>query len=145
MNKLDSHPTVLAIRSKSDTVSQTARQTVLAVDEIRRLCLELGADDVGFVSIDRPELDDQRDDILKFFPSTRTLISIVCRMNREPVRNPQRSAANLEFHSTTDHVNHVARDIVRTLEDRGHRAINPSSGFPMEMTDFPGKIWVVSH
>lgn len=145
MSKLDSHPTVLTVRSKNAAANQTLPQTILAADEIRRLCLELGADDVGFVAIDRPELDDQRDDILKFFPSTRTLISLVCRMNREPVRNLQRSVANLEFHSTTDLVNDIARDIVRTLEDRGHRAINPSAGFPMEMTDFPGKIWVVSH
>ena len=67
MSKLDSHPAVMAVRSKSGAASQTTRQTVLAVDEFRRICLELGADDVGFVSIDRSELDDQRDDILKFF------------------------------------------------------------------------------
>jgi len=145
MSKLDAHPTVLAVRSRAELASQTARQTVLEADEIRRICLEQGADDVGFVSIDRTELDDQRHDILKFFPATRTLISFVCRMNREPVRNPLRSVANLEFHSTTDRINHIARDIVKMLEDRGHRAINPSAGFPMEITDFPGKIWVVSH
>ncbi len=145
MSKLDSHPTVVAIRSKVDSTSQSVQPKMLAADEIRRICLELGADDVGLVSLDRPELDDQREDILTFFPSTRTLISIVCRMNREPVRNPLRSSANLEFHSTTDRTNDVARDIVKTLENRGHRAINPSAGFPMEMTDFPGKIWVVSH
>ena len=68
MSKLDLHPTVLAVRSKAAAASQTLPQTVLATDEIRRLCLELGADDVGFVTIDRPELDEQRDDILKFFP-----------------------------------------------------------------------------
>jgi Fe-S-cluster-containing hydrogenase component 2 len=66
-------------------------------------------------------------------------------MNREPVRNVNRSVANLEFHQTTDTVNEVAREIVRQLEDRGIRALNPPSGFPMEMTNFPGKIWVVSH
>jgi Fe-S-cluster-containing hydrogenase component 2 len=109
------------------------------------MCLDAGADDVGFVSIDRPELDDQRHGILQAFPGTRTLISIVCRMNREPIRNPSRSVANLEFHQTTDHANEVAREIVRRLEERGIVAINPSSGFPMEMSRFPGKVWVVSH
>ena len=145
MAKLDSHPTVLAIRAKAETAGQPARPGVLAADEIRQICLNHGADDAGFVSIDRPELDDQRAEILQFFPSTRTLISIICRMNREPVRNPLRSVANLEFHSTTDRINEIARDIVKVLEDRGHRAINPSAGFPMEMTEFPGRIWVVSH
>jgi epoxyqueuosine reductase QueG len=66
-------------------------------------------------------------------------------MNREPVRSPARSVANLEFHNTGDHVNDVAREIVRRLEDRGIRAMNAPMGFPMEMSNFPGKVWVVSH
>ena len=48
---------------------------------LRRLGLEDGADDVGFVSIGRPELDDQREDILRLFPWTKGLVSIVCKMN----------------------------------------------------------------
>ncbi len=35
---------------------------------LRTLVLETGADDVGFVEIARPELDDQRGDILASFP-----------------------------------------------------------------------------
>ncbi len=66
-------------------------------------------------------------------------------MNREPVRSPARSVANLEFHSTGERINHVARHIVQQLERQGVRALNPSMGFPMEMSRFPGKIWVVSH
>ena len=107
--------------------------------------LEAGADDVGFVEIDRPEVADQRGDILRFFPSTKSLISIVCRMNREPIRSPARSVANLEFHHTGEQVNDVAHRIVAVLEREGIRAVNPAMGFPMEMDRFPGKIWVVSH
>jgi hypothetical protein len=59
---------------------------------LRQLCLAAGADDVGLVEIGRAALDDQRDDILRYFPPTKTLISFVCRMNREPVRSPARSA-----------------------------------------------------
>ena len=66
-------------------------------------------------------------------------------MNREPIRSPARSVANLEFHHTGDHVNEVARKIVAALEAEGVRAVNPAMGFPMEMDRFPGKIWVVSH
>ncbi len=51
---------------------------------LRNLCLHAGADDVGFVSIDRNELGDQREEILNLFPEARTLISFVCKMNREP-------------------------------------------------------------
>ena len=34
-----------------------------------RLCLDAGADDVGFVAIGRPDLDDQRADILRPLPA----------------------------------------------------------------------------
>ncbi len=83
--------------------------------------------------------------IFTLFPYTKTLVSFVCRMNREPIRSPARSVANLEFHNTGDEVNDVARKIVATLEERGVRAMNPAMGFPMEMDRFPGKIWVISH
>src|SRR5215471_4199842 len=67
-------------------------------------------------------------------------------MNREPIRSPARSVANLEFHHTGDHVNEVARKVVAILEMQGIRALNPAMGFPMEMDRFPGgKVWVVSH
>ncbi|MFN8706257.1 MAG: 4Fe-4S ferredoxin, partial [Planctomyces sp.] len=141
MAKFDDHPTV--IRKRSEV--REAPPVPLTSAELRQLCLDCGADDAGIVSIDRSELDDQREDILRFAPWTKTLLAYVCRMNREPIRSPARSAANLEFHHTGDHVNDVAHHIVRTLEARGMRAVNPSMGFPMEMENFPGKIWVVSH
>ncbi len=141
MLSLDDHPTVRTARGRTPLPLTGP----LSARELREICLGAGADDVGFVSIDRPELADQRDDILRAFPKTRTLISIVCRMNREPIRTTQRSVANREFHETTDTVNEVAREIVRVLEDRGIAAMNPPAGFPMEMSRFPGKIWVVSH
>jgi ferredoxin len=112
---------------------------------LRQLCLDCGADDAGLVEISRPALDDQRGDILRYFPPAKTLLSFVCRMNRGPIRSPARSASNLEFHGTYDHSNEVARKVVAALEERGVRAMNPSAGFPMEQDRFPGKIWVVSH
>ena len=114
-------------------------------ESLRHLCLEAGADDVGFVEIDRSDLEKDRPDILKIFPQTKTLVSFVIRMNREPIRSPARSIANLEFHQSGDRVNEVAHDIVHKLEIKGIRAINPAMGFPMEMDKFPGKIWMVSH
>jgi Fe-S-cluster-containing hydrogenase component 2 len=112
---------------------------------IRQLALECGADDVGLVEIDRPALDDQRADILQFYPRTRTLIAFVCRMNREPVRNPARSVANHEFHATGDQADEVGRAIVRALEHEGIPAINPPIAFPMESHRWPEKMWVVAH
>jgi len=142
--KLDEHPTVRHFRQYGP--QRPAAPATLDADGLRQLCLDCGADDVGLVEIGRPALDDQRADILHFFPPAKTLLSFVLRMNREPIRSPARSVANLEFHHTGDAVNEIARKVVARLEAQGQRAVNPAMGFPMEMDRFPGnKIWVVSH
>jgi Fe-S-cluster-containing hydrogenase component 2 len=143
VTKLAEHPTVARHRERPPRADAPAR--ALDVARLRRVCLDAGADDVGFVSIGRPELDDQRADILRTYPWARGLISIVCRMNREPARSPARSVANLEFHHTVERTDAVAHAIVAALEAEGVRAVNPSAGFPMEMERFPGRIWVVGH
>ncbi len=143
--KLDDHPTVQLLRRTSLEQSFPVSTSILDAVWLRTICLDAGATDVGFVELGRPALADQRDDILRIFPRARSFISFVVRMNREPIRSPARSVANLEFHHTGDRVNEVARTIVEALETRGVRALNPSMGFPMEMDRFPGKIWVVSH
>jgi ferredoxin len=143
--KLADHPTVQWYRKTNGIGLQPAPPTKLDADWLRQLCLDAGADDVGFVEIARPELAKDRQGILALFPYTNSLISFVCRMNREPIRSPARSVANVEFHRTGDHSNDVARRIVAALERHGVRAVNPAMGFPMEMDRFPGKVWVVSH
>ena len=87
MAALDKHPTVVAVRNRP---AQPAPGRVSA-SWLREVCLAAGADDVGFVAIDRTEIGADKADILTTFPATKTLISIICRMNREPVRNPARS------------------------------------------------------
>ena len=63
MTKLDDHPTVIRHRQGNKYRPPTA----LDADRLRRLCLDAGADDVGFVALDRPELDDQREEILGLY------------------------------------------------------------------------------
>jgi ferredoxin len=139
------HPTVQRFRATNRPEAAEPPKP-LDASWLLQLCLDCGADDAGLVEISRPALDDQRADILRAFPPTRTLLGFVCRMNREPIRSPARSVANLEFHHTGDHVNEVARKVVAALERQGVRALNPAMGFPMEMDHFSGgKIWVVSH
>jgi Fe-S-cluster-containing hydrogenase component 2 len=145
MVRLSEHPTVKQFYESASVLAERGAPFKLDADWLRQLCLDAGADDVGFVEIDRPEIADQRHDILAVFPHTRTLVSFVCRMNREPVRSPARSVANLEFHHAGDHVNEVARKVVAALQGKGVRALNPAMGFPMEMDRWPGKLWTVSH
>ena len=152
MASLSAHPTVKRFYELNDATraGQIQGQKESAprqeADKLRQLCLEAGADDVGFVDLERAEIADEREHILRFFPHTKSLISFVVRMNREPIRSPARSVANVEFHQTGDRVNETAHRIVAALGDRGVRAINPAMGFPMEMDRVGnGRIWVVSH
>ncbi|HKV82467.1 MAG TPA: hypothetical protein VJP02_30245, partial [Candidatus Sulfotelmatobacter sp.] len=94
------------------TRGEVSTDRVLDAAWLRQWCLDAGADDVGFVERDRPEIADQKAEIEEVFPKTRTLISVVCRMNRDNIRTPARSISNLEFHHTTDETNEVARRIV---------------------------------
>jgi ferredoxin len=137
------HPSIVRFRQRHPDAP--APVSILDAGEVRRLCLEAGADDVGFVSLDRPEMADEREDVLRALPSARTLISFVVRVNRASTQSPFRSVANLEFHATGDEVNETARRIAAALEERGLRAFNAAMGFPMEMDRWPGKTWVVSH
>ena len=121
------------------------QQESLDAARLRELCMQAGADDVGFVQIDRPELDTDRADVCEAAPWTQTLISFVIRMNRENIRSPMRSLANVEFHASDDQVTETSRKIVRALEQQGVRAMHTAFGFPMEADRWPGKMWVVSH
>ncbi|WP_165070316.1 4Fe-4S binding protein [Paludisphaera rhizosphaerae] len=141
MTKLDRHPSVVRHRERARAEAPDS----LDAAWLRQLCLDAGADDVGFVAIGRTELDDQRSEILSAFPTTRTLVSLVCRLNPEPIRSPARSIANQEFHANYEHLDEVTRKVVRALGEAGVPALNPTSAFPMEMDRFPGRIWVVAH
>jgi len=149
MVKLDEHPTVKHFYENqlNDNLIEDYLNRFGKIDSswLIDLCKESGADDVGFVEVGCSDLAKDREDILKYIPHSKTLISFVCRMNRSPVRSPARSVANLEFHHTGETVNKVASAIVSKLEKMGVRAVNPSMGFPMEMDKFPGKIWLISH
>lgn len=142
MGKFDEHPTVVKMRGRS---SESRSPAVLDAEDLRSLCLAAGADDVGFVEIDRAELAEERQEVHRLFPWCKSLVAFVVRMNREPVRSAARSVANHEFHRATEDVTDVGAAIVRALEERGVRAVDPPAGFPMEVDRFPGRIWTVAH
>ena len=146
MGQLADHPTVKQFQARETASNRSVRPESLDREWLHEVCIEAGADDVGFVEIDRAEIADQRADILWLLPKTKTLISFVVRMNRENIRTPARSIANLEFHHTTDETNEAARKIVAALERVSVRAVNGGAvGFPMEADRWGSKMWVVSH
>ena len=137
------HPTVKRFVEARTRGGAPQPPAVLDADRLRELCLECGADDVGFVSLERPELDDQRADILGAFPHARSVVVFVRRMNREPIRSPARSLANTEFHYVGDQVTATSHEIARRLEEIGVRALNEPVAFPMEQDRWP-KPWIIA-
>jgi hypothetical protein len=73
--KLEDHPTVQRMHLKT-VPSVPPKKESLDAGWLKQLVLDAGADDVGFVEIGRPALDDQRQGIFKAFPHTKTLISL---------------------------------------------------------------------
>jgi ferredoxin len=118
----------------------------LVADDLRRLCLEAGADDVGFVEIDRPALGDQAEAAGRLLPGVRSLIAIVAATNRENVVSPSRPSANDAWHHTGDQLGDIGHRIVRALNGQGVRGLVTSVGFPMDMNRWEtGIIWEIAH
>jgi epoxyqueuosine reductase QueG len=112
---------------------------------LRQICLEAGAYDAGFVEIGREALDQERSDILRVYPRTRSLISIIHGMNRENIQSPARYLYADEINRSDDELMKISRTILRHLSEVGIRGVAMTGAFPMDMNRYPGKIWDVSH
>ncbi|MBI5847495.1 MAG: SCP2 sterol-binding domain-containing protein [Nitrospirae bacterium] len=145
MTNLNEHPTVKRYNERKTSTALPSPASKLSARQLREMCLDFGVDDVGFVELARPSLDDLREDILKAFPWTKSLISFVGRLTRENLRSPARSIASLELQQVEARLNHAAQALAAALERKGVRAATPAAGFPMEADQWPGKMAVVSH
>ncbi|WP_319761107.1 SCP2 sterol-binding domain-containing protein [Maridesulfovibrio sp.] len=145
MTKQNDHPTVKRYNEKKASNATNATIPRLSAVELRTMCLEFGADDVGIVEIDRPALAGEKEDILTMFPWAKSLVCFVGRINRENLRSPARSIASLELQQAEERLNHTAQTLAAALERKGIRATTPAVGFPMETDQWLGKMHVVSH
>jgi ferredoxin len=66
-------------------------------------------------------------------------------LNLENIRSLSRSSSDLEYIKGFDAVNAVARKAMWALGEEGVGCFYPSSGFPMDLYLWPGKMWPVSH
>jgi epoxyqueuosine reductase QueG len=124
---------------------ETSKIKTFSAQTIKKVCLETGADDVGLVDIDRGALENEREGILKVYSLTRSVISIVVTNNRENIQSPARYVANEEYHHTGDKISGLAREILRRLNRIGIRGVVVNKSWPMNLDQYPGKIWDVSH
>lgn len=142
---MNDHPSIKRYNERKSSETPHVRVSKLSAVELREMCLELGANDVGFVEIAHPTLADQKDSILNLYPWTKALICIVGRINRENLRSPARSVASLELHQVEERLNHATHALAAKLDKKGIRAVSPAAGFPMEVDLWPGKMQVISH
>lgn len=145
MSTVTDHPAIQRCLEAADKKGGNAGTVRLESESLRRMCIDFGADDAGFVEISRPELAVERDEILQLVPWTKTLVSIVGRLNRENLRSPARSIASIELHQTGKRLTDAASQLASALERMNVRAVTPAVGFPMEMGNWLGRMYAVSH
>jgi epoxyqueuosine reductase QueG len=138
------HPAVKRFLEQAETAQFNQHPEKLDANLLRTICLDAGADDVGFIEIDRPELSEERNDLLELMVGAKSVASLAFRLNREPLRSNCHSVANIEFGHAWRHANKTGRLIVRKLQSMGIRALNAAAGFPYEPDRWPGKMWLTS-
>ncbi|MDH4184037.1 MAG: SCP2 sterol-binding domain-containing protein [Nitrospinota bacterium] len=128
-------------------ITDGARKGRESLDQemIRRMLLELGADDAGFVEVEREELASQRQDASALLPGARTFISIVFRLHPESLRTTIRSAAAAEYFHAERAGQETVRRALFKFTEMGVRAVAAPMGFPMEASRWAGKLWTVEH
>src|SRR5262245_30275966 len=110
MSEKTEHPSIKRFRERS-AGAMSSLPVVLDAQELRETVLKAGADDVGFVEIDRAELAAERDDILRFFPHIKSLVCVVTK-NVSPGRAAEN---NSMMHVIDEHLLDLAANRVRTL------------------------------
>lgn len=83
---MQNHPTVIKMQMLQK--AKSGDKELLNCQWLKQLVLDLGADDVGFVSINSDMLESERAEILRSFPHAKTVISIVCKTNHYAIRAP---------------------------------------------------------
>jgi epoxyqueuosine reductase QueG len=132
-------------KTAQDQTVSPQRAGLLSSETVRQICLEAGAHDAGFVEVGREALQPGRADILRVYPGTQSLISLVFAMNRENIRSQARYLYADEINQCGDEIATSSRAILRRLNHLGARGAVMIAAFPMDMTRFPGKTWDVSH
>ena len=84
--RLEDHPTVRRLEASHRDGTRDATPATIGAEELRQLALDCGAADAGLVEIARPALTPQRDELLRNYPWTKTLVAFVARMARGPIQ-----------------------------------------------------------
>ncbi len=141
--KLKDHPTVKWFHENENKLP--VLQHPFDRNALEKIVFDAGADDFGVVGIDHPDLANEKKEILSLYPKTRSLVSIVLKLNPENVRCISRDVSDLEFLQGFERTNQTTRKSISALNEHQVKAMTPSAGFPMNMAKWPGRMWGVSH
>lgn len=111
---------------------------------LTELCRQAGADDVGFVEVERESLAPQKDGALEATPWARSYIVLLRALNKHTIRVPWRTVSGGEFTEGANDIKSALRHIEKKLDADGVRAVGVSGFFPMEFGRLPKLPWVVS-
>jgi epoxyqueuosine reductase QueG len=116
-------------------LEETAREDPLSDTALTKLCRAAGADDVGFVDLDREALAGQRESVLRYLPWVRSLVIVVRSLDRPTVRARLRSLSSAEFVAVGQEVEAIIDRVVKDLAGNGVRAL----GFYCFPAEFGGQ------
>lgn len=122
-----------------------SQDSVLSQERLRAICLEEGADDVGFVELERPALEGQRAGLLGYFPGAATVVVLAKGLNRPNLRSPARNLCSYECNGVLDEFGPLARRIIRRLAPLGAQGLALPPVFPMDFSKPPSPPMVPSH
>lgn len=110
-------PRVLSDVEEERKKNMSKPKEIYSAEQIKKICLDAGADGVGLVDVNSGGLQREREGILHVYSLTRVA------NNRENMQSPARYVANEEFHHTGDRASSVSRAILRGLNQLGIRGV----------------------
>ncbi len=116
---------------------EIATEDPLNAIALAKLCREAGADDVGFVDLDRDALAAQRASVLRVLPWVRSLAIVVRCLDRPFIRARLRSLSSAEFATVGSEVEAIIHRVAQDLGGKSVRATGfycfpPEFGSPVE-------------
>jgi epoxyqueuosine reductase QueG len=123
----------------------TMEASRLSHEELLTICQEAGADDAGFVELDRPALEAQSPGLRGYFPRAVTVVVLALALNRDSLRSLARNLCSYECNGVLDEFGPLARGILKRLAARGVRGLALPPVFPMDFSRPPSPPMVPSH
>jgi epoxyqueuosine reductase QueG/putative sterol carrier protein len=140
--KLSSHPTVKNYNENQNQYKKNS--SILVSDQIKQIALDAGVDDVGLIELNREPVLEYKSDLFNVMHDTKSMMIVAARINQVPLRSLAHSIADLEFKRVWENFKNIEGRVVDQLAKKGIKALGMPIGFPMEMKQWPDRIWLTN-